>query len=134
MLDVQQLRALCEKATPPPWTADVSEPDDCVVWAAGCVEQCSLVGNVGDTVTPVIQDHEKAQIFFDAEINDCKFIAAAREALPELLDRVEALERVEEAAKRLREVQRMCHVPRQANEGEALLELDTALRDAELEG
>lgn len=94
MLDVQQLRALCKKATPPPWTADVSEPDDCVVWAAGRVEQCSLVGNVGDTVTPVIQDHEKAQIFFDAEINDCKFIAAAREALPELLDRIEVLERV----------------------------------------
>lgn len=56
--------------------------------------------------------------------------AVAREAMPELLDRVEALERVAEAAKRLREVQRMHRVPRQANEGEALLELDNALRDA----
>lgn len=60
--------------------------------------------------------------------------AVAREALPELLDRVEALERVAEAAKRLREVQRMHRVPRQANEGEALLELNTALRDAGMGG
>lgn len=129
MLNIQYLRELCEKATKGPWTADVDEPDDCVVWS-GTGKSAEFIGNIGDVVTPIIQDTEKARVIFDVEINNCKFIAASREAMPELLDRVEALEKVAEAVKRLREVQLMCHVPRQANEGEALLELDTAMRDA----
>lgn len=53
-----------------------------------------------------------------------------KQSQEEAIARIEKLEKVLVAAKRLREVQRMCHVPRQVNEGEALLELDNALRDA----
>lgn len=97
MIDIPYLRELCEKATKEPWTADVDEPDDCVVWS-GTGKSAEFIGNIGDVVTPIIQDTEKARVIFDVEINNCKFIAAAREALPELLDRVEALEKAAEAA------------------------------------
>lgn len=115
MLNITYLRELCEKATKGPW------------WKRSHIRYAI---NSIDRHVAMVSCMER--ISGDAAENDANadFIAASREALPELLDRVEALERVAEAAKRLREVQRMHRVPRQANEGEALLELDNALRDA----
>jgi hypothetical protein len=67
---LQILRALCEKATPGPWEYHKSESGDGVLCPRG-----GYVVEVGHGTTN----------------NDAAFIAAARDALPALLDEVERL-------------------------------------------
>ena len=118
MLNIQYLRELCEKATKGPWE---------LVFGHNTSVAYGLHGADGK---PVIVFRGIGTPKSGRGQNNIRLIAATREAMPELLDRVEALEKVLVAVKRLREVQLMHHVPRQASEGEALLELDNALRDA----
>jgi hypothetical protein len=70
---IEELRALAEKATPGPWTVEVGLDADDV--RARPSLNCSIA---------------TAQ---RCEEDDARFIAAAREALPALLDEVERLER-----------------------------------------
>lgn len=85
-VDVAELRGLLEAATPGPWACN-EEPEGWMphegrVWATGMPHD--LADEVADTL-----DHR-----------DAAFIAAARNALPALLDRLEAAEATEKDAAR----------------------------------
>lgn len=67
----QALRELCEAATPGPWRHRVGADNDDNIWE--CVE-------------------DQEGLFVEDISANCRFIAAARTALPALLDRVEVLE------------------------------------------
>lgn len=85
--DVAALRALADAATPGPWEA---LPDDFLP------ERCG--GIVAGERQPDQENWERPSIvvtdsgYYPPRMNDAAFIAAARTALPQLLDRVEALE------------------------------------------
>jgi hypothetical protein len=85
-MDIKTLRELCEKATPGPWKACGAEKCTCgLVWSKeidDVVACCSTCENAGISV-------EGQQIRANME-----FIAAARTALPELLEEVERLRKV----------------------------------------
>jgi hypothetical protein len=76
-LDLAALRRLCEEATPGPWDVDDQSHDDGTIWV-----------NVEWRGTAVCEACPVAA--------DAAFIAAARTALPALLDRVERAERANE--------------------------------------
>jgi len=73
-LDLAALRRLCEEATPGPWDVDDQSHDDGTIWV-----------NVEWRGTAVCEACPVAA--------DAAFIAAARTALPALLDRVERADR-----------------------------------------
>lgn len=73
----EEAQARCEKATPGPWQADLSELDDVVVWA-GEERPRDLVFNMGERVTMVGTTYAH-----DAE--NGQFVAHAREDLPRAL-------------------------------------------------
>lgn len=96
-LDIERLKRLCEQATPGPWYDH--NPDDDMCMNVYAVSTSPIEPDVGldhrsnDHASivaltlfqsPRIVDHEAAQWDVDAE-----FIAAARTALPALLDRLE---------------------------------------------
>lgn len=66
-MKIKELAALCDAATPGPWTVEVS-----------------------DDSTLVTSSHW--DIAFDVSNPDAEFIAAAREAIPALIARVKELE------------------------------------------
>jgi len=69
--EIKRLRRLCEVATPGPWAQDTGT-------------LCNKVADAyGRLLLRVHEDHERYP-------HDAAFIAAAREALPKLLDEVEA--------------------------------------------
>lgn len=84
MIDLDKLQALCDAATPPPWT----------------VHKCGIDGPVGldEVISP--GDVEcmaycyggSSTVRGDRLAEDLQFIAAARTALPELIARVRELE------------------------------------------
>lgn len=77
---IEEIRKREEKATPGPWCADTGSPEDCVVFAG----DGKFLGNVGsDHMVPV--HPEGASIMFDVDINNCDFIAQARQDIPDLL-------------------------------------------------
>lgn len=89
-------RKLCDAATPGPWRADTVEPFDCVVWAGK-----KFLGNVGnDFLAPV-----GGVVMFDLDIQNANLIAAARTALPLLLD---ALDEAELDTKRIDKLDTLC--------------------------
>jgi len=80
--ELARLRALAEAASPAPWTIDQDARGTAVYDVTGSVTICR-------SVTAAVQCR-----------NDAAFIAAAREAVPALLDALERAEAVAEAADR----------------------------------
>lgn len=103
-IDTAALRKLCEKATPPPWKAIRGKPE-------------SGEGYICDLLNGTVVIVEDVDTLSDDE-SDAALIAAARTALPKLLDRVEKLERVATEARYY-----LLH-------GGSLADLEMALRDA----
>lgn len=101
---IREMRALCEKATPPPWSIGRTD-----------LESGQTSCSVG------VFDFLGGKSRFNAA-----FIAAARIALPEALDRLEKLERVRVAAKFTVENSLLYRIA-------GGLELEKALREAEEE-
>lgn len=79
--DIKRLRALCEAATPGPWTAQTVCDTDSDDWCA--VGPTHLYADDD----PAVDDGDP----HPAAEADAAFIAAARTALPALLDEVEGL-------------------------------------------
>ncbi len=74
----REVLRLDQEATKGPWTADVAEPEDCVIWAGN-----KFAGNVGScSVVPVNPDN--AQILFDADIKNAFLIASYRGVTPDM--------------------------------------------------
>lgn len=89
MLNIQYLRELCEKATKGPWE---------LVFGHNTSVAYGLHGADGK---PVIVFRGIGTPKSGRGQNNIRLIAATREALPELLDRVEKLEKVAEAGQRV---------------------------------
>ncbi len=90
MIDIKAARALCEQATPGPWTAGPwawwSTSDNAYV-------VCSDDGDgrhVASIDHDIGADHDCPQ--FENNEADAAFIAASRALVPALLDRIEQLE------------------------------------------
>lgn len=77
-MDIKKLRELCEKATPGPWEWQYSEK-----WGT------SVFNDTLGVITAYTNERGNPDITIAEE--DLEFIAAARTALPELLDEVEML-------------------------------------------
>lgn len=92
-IDTAALRQLCEKATPGPWKLRATPGAILGLPGPYVVEECSAVRPLMRILGYPKERSEQAA--------NAAFIAAAREALPELLGRVEALEKVARAAKDL---------------------------------
>lgn len=94
---VQEARELAAKATPGPWESDTVQYLDEVVWAPA--EE--WIANVGNCIQPVVLEWEDltdhGKMICQAQDDNCKFIARARELVPALADAVEQLTaRIEE--------------------------------------
>jgi hypothetical protein len=84
-VDLDNLRSICDAATPGPW---LDEHDD------GDIESFTISATNSASIVVVVEAEEGE---FDDDIrdvlaNDFAFIAAARAAVPMLLDRVKELE------------------------------------------
>ncbi len=78
-MTLDQMIELEKKATPGPWHADTSDPEDCVVWGAG--DDGKFLANVGsDRMVPVRPDG--AAILFDLDVDNCNLAVALRNAAP----------------------------------------------------
>lgn len=77
-MDVKKLREICEKATPGPWEWQYSEKWGTIVF-----------NDTLGVITAYTNERGNPDITIAEE--DLEFIAAARTALPELLDEVEML-------------------------------------------
>jgi len=77
-MDIKKLRELCEKATPGPWEWQYSEK-----WGT------SVFNDTLGVITAYTNERGNPDITIAEE--DLEFIAAARTALPEILDEVERL-------------------------------------------
>lgn len=86
-MTLEQLIELEKKATPGPWHADTSDPEDCVVWGAG--DDGKFLANVGsDRMVPVRPDG--AAILFDLDVNNCNLAVALRNTAPAYFEVVKA--------------------------------------------
>jgi hypothetical protein len=86
---MSEARKLSAAATPGPWEADLTEPDDVVLW--GPSE--TFLANVGHSVLT------RVGIAFDIDAHNAALVAHMRNHWDAMLDRMEALERVAEAAR-----------------------------------
>lgn len=91
-----------EKATPGPWEADTSSPEDCVIWA----DDGTFLANVGsDRMFPVRPDG--AALLFDVDIKNADMVAHARTDLPRLARaHLQLLDSVAEQQTNLSEMQK----------------------------
>jgi len=91
---IDDLEAKLAAATPGPWLADVTTPDDVVIWgpegSAGDGDSTFIL-NVGSTRV------SRVGVAFDADARNAVLIAAAVNALPALLAVVKAAQRVQDA-------------------------------------
>lgn len=89
-----------EEATPGPWEADTGTRGDCVVWGPNG----RFLMNMQAEPHWIEYPGEKRSVSFDVDARDARFIAAAREDVPFLLDLARkqqaALEAVRELAER----------------------------------
>lgn len=90
--DIATLRGLCERATPGPWRQGSVETYNVFAPSRPDSEQ---LGH--EWVVLRMNTH------FPSYIADAAFVAAARQAVPALIDRVEELERERDAARRERD-------------------------------
>jgi hypothetical protein len=93
--DLERWAALAAAATPGPWRMDRGEDGTLFIakngWGGGGPNLYRGKGDNGFRADP----------YYPQDEADGEFIAAAREAVPELIQRVRRLERIEEAAYRL---------------------------------
>jgi|SRR6185369_3884119 len=80
---IQILKADLEqeaKATPAPWIAETSTPEDCVLW--GPSPEDKFLANVGsDNIVPIAttdQERAEARVLFDIDVNNANLTATAR--------------------------------------------------------
>ena len=88
MVDLDELERLEREATPGPWKADTEDVGDCVVWAPEIKDgdgDSSFVSNIGRSRIGAVG------VAFDHEADDCRLIAATRNALPDLLAELRTL-------------------------------------------
>ena len=77
-----EIRQRAEEATPSPWTADIRQRGDCVVWGP----DGRFVGNMGTAPHWVVSESgAKRPAAFDVDRRDAVFIANARQDVPALL-------------------------------------------------
>jgi hypothetical protein len=80
--DAETVAKMLQGVSPGPWTADVTDPSDVVVWASpGPQQNDELIANIGHTFQPV-------RVAFDCDAANARFIAWARDAVPALAARV----------------------------------------------
>lgn len=84
--ELSRLRELCEKATPGPWEAHVATR------FKGIEQERGVIGPNGENVICWVVDE------FEQSTENDEFIAAARTALPQLLDEVDQLREVLDSA------------------------------------
>lgn len=104
---LRELEQLLEEATPGPWVAETASTadnpllaGDAVVWSRGAVDKdgdSKFVTNIGPSRIGAVG------VAFDHEEADARFIAAARNALPDLLAYVRQLEADAEVGRLFRE-------------------------------
>lgn len=91
-MNLEEIEALLNAATPGPWEADTQHPHDCVIW--GSVDD-NFLANVDHNgpITPVLteDEHAKMQIAYDIDIANARLIAAAPMIIRELVERVRLL-------------------------------------------
>jgi hypothetical protein len=104
--ELKQLRALCEKATAGPWMSDLDQFDHDEIDACVSDEQTTMLARIGTGVVPLTVpdgvpwsqaiDEQSKSLWSKARCSqartDADFIAAARTALPRLLDERERSE------------------------------------------
>jgi hypothetical protein len=83
-LNVKRLRELLKAATPGPWHADASTPDDVVLWGPKVGDDDRFLGNVGG------QNPSEVGVVFDLDAANAALIVEVVNTLPEMLDRLEA--------------------------------------------
>lgn len=94
MTDLDLIEKLEQAATPGPWEADTRDETDCVLWSRAAPkdeEHKEYVGSVGDGgwTDPPKPDLETAA--FDLQVEDCRLIAALRNAAPDMIAEIRAL-------------------------------------------
>lgn len=84
------LRKLAQEATPGPWCADVSEPDDVVIWGPKLPDgEDNLIANVTESSVTLVG------VARDADANNARFIAACDPTtVLALLDKIARLQEV----------------------------------------
>jgi len=118
---LDELRALEQKATPGPWVAKLPGPDEHYLSEGRC-------GGISSAAR--IHEYQSEIVTTDSGVygpsaDDARLIVACRNALPRLLARLEALERVAAAGRESLET------GRRANLHGALVSLDAAEAEAE---
>lgn len=93
-MDLDLIEKLEQAATPGPWEADTRDEADCVLWSKAepkDEERGGYVGSVGDGgwSDPPKPDLETAA--FDLQAEDCRLIAALRNAAPDMIAEIRAL-------------------------------------------
>ena len=89
MSRIEDIKARVAAATPGPWNADVSEPDDVTVWTEPDPRWVANVGNWARQ-NPDFAAADQLRQAVEASAADAAFIAHARTDIPDLLRVVEA--------------------------------------------
>lgn len=93
-MDLDLIEKLEQAATPGPWEADTRDETDCVLWSKAVPRDeghAGYVGSVGDGgwTDPPRPGLETAA--FDLQAEDCRLIAALRNAAPDMIAEIRAL-------------------------------------------
>jgi len=84
--ELLEIEIRVNKATQGPWRADVSLPDDVVIWGSRPTHDNSdFVGNIGAGRVAEVG------VAFDIDVGNARFIASARTDVPKLIAEVRAL-------------------------------------------